>query len=262
MIRTVLGAVAVLLFASQCYAERNSHARVQAFAALPDWTGLWQSEAARVLSSHVSGHIEDAEDSEELALFALAGHPPLNADWERKYQATVHDQKAAAAAAASAKLCRPAGFPMMMDWATLFQVVVTPEETLFIGEDGAVRHVYTDGRTHPGADDLWPTPMGDSIGHWEGGTLVIDTVARAPGPIMLSPAVTLSDRAHFTERVRLVNSDTLEDQMTIDDPLRFTRPWQVTVQYSRVTGINRMVAWDCQNDRNPVMNGKLTIAPP
>src|SRR4030095_4507992 len=124
-----------------------------------------------------------------------------------------------------------------------------------------VRHIYTGGRMHPGADDLWLTPMGDSIGQWDGQTLVIDNVARAPGPIMLSPAVTLSERAHFTERVRLIDNNKLEDQMRIDDPLRFTHPWQLTVQYSRVTGIDRMVAWGCENDRNPVMNGKLTIAP-
>ncbi len=66
--------------------------------------------------------------------------------------------------------------PLTMDWAGIFQVAVTPEETLFLFEYGEVRHIYTDGRSHPGKDDLWPTPMGDSIGRWQGETLVIDTL--------------------------------------------------------------------------------------
>ena len=40
-----------------------------------------------------------------------------------------------------------------------------------------IRHIYTDGRPHPSADEIWPTPWGDSIGHWEGETLVVDTIA-------------------------------------------------------------------------------------
>jgi hypothetical protein len=44
-----------------------------------------------------------------------------------------------------------------MDAFEMFQVVVTPEETLFVFDDGEVRHVYTDGRAHPDKDDLWQT---------------------------------------------------------------------------------------------------------
>lgn len=259
MIRSALATLSLLLFLSPVVADPSSSGRVKAFAALPDWTGLWNSEVTQ-LGANASGHVESAEYSSEVSHSKFSGHPPLNADWEQKYQAIVHDKAAAAALAASGKLCA-AGFPMLMDWARVFQVVVTPEETLFVFEDGAIRHIYTDGRSHPGKDELWPTRMGDSIGNWEGETLVIDTVARMPGPVMLNEAVTLSERAHFIERVRRIDKNTLEDQMTIDDPLRFTRPWQLTIRYSRVTEINRMIAWDCQNDRNPVVNGKLTIAP-
>ena len=53
-----------------------------------------------------------------------------------------------------------------------------PEQTWIIGENGPnIIRVYTDGRKHPDADDLWPTYSGDSVGHWEGDTLVFDTIS-------------------------------------------------------------------------------------
>jgi hypothetical protein len=107
----------------------------------------------------------------------------------------------------------------------------------------------------------WPTPMGDSIGRWEGETLVIDTVAQVPGSLGVGPNA-LSDQAHFTERVHRIDKNTLENQLTIEDPLQFTRPWQVTIRYSLVTDTNRIIPWSCEHDRNPIVDGKVTIAPP
>jgi hypothetical protein len=135
---------------------------------------------------------------------------------------------------------------------------------VFLYEDGNVRHIYTDGRKHPTKDDLWPTERGDSNGHWEGTTLVIDTIAVTPGPILpfsFFPSADLSEQAHFTERVRLVEPNTLQDDLTIDDPLHFVHPWQLSIQWKRID-LDRMLPMDCENDRNPVVNGKMTIAPP
>ena len=58
----------------------------------------------------------------------------------------------------------------------MFEILTTPEETAMIFSSREIRHVYTDGRPHTPNEDLWPTPWGDSIGHWEGQTLVIDTI--------------------------------------------------------------------------------------
>ena len=145
-----------------------------------------------------------------------------------------------------------------------FQVVSVPEETIILFEALERRIVYTDGRDHPAKRDLWPTRWGDSIGHWDGDTLVIDTVARTAGPIgWLAGMSLLSEQAHFVERLRLMKSGELEDQMTIDDPVAFSRPWKVVIQYRRLTDIDRLLPYDCEeNDRNPVVDGKLTIKAP
>jgi hypothetical protein len=254
----------LVLAASLVYAAPNSPRRVQAFAQLPDWTGLWETAISKALTNFSGFGNLGTTLTDNLKLM---GHPPYNPEWEGKYLAALAATNAAVAN--TLKGCgegAPAfvrSFPNILEAPMLFQVVVTPEETLFVMDHGEIRHIYTDRRPHPGQDDLWQTPLGDSVGHWAGQTLVIDTVARTPGPIsMFAPAAELSEQAHFTERVRQIDKNTLEDQLTIEDPVRFVHPWTVTLRFSRVPDLTRFIPYDCEADRNPIENGKFTIAPP
>jgi hypothetical protein len=255
--------IGTALVVSDAGAAPNSPRRVRAFARLPDWTGLWETSTSREITNPGGqtgvGRFRSPK---------LIDHPPYNPEWERKYQAALHDTAAAAKAAAAFKGCGdgvPASvrsFPNIMEAPIVFQVVVTPEETLFVMDHGEVRHVYTDGRAHPRGDDLWPTLLGDSVGHWQGEVLVIDTIARTAGPISMFGPAQLSEQAHFTETVRRIDRNTLGDRLTIEDPVSLVEPWTITLRYDRVQDLDRFILYDCDADRNPVENGKLVIAPP
>jgi hypothetical protein len=248
-----------LVCVATAHAAPNSAARVHAFASLPDWTGIWQSAA---WPTDVSGRVPGGEAQLRDAL-QLIRHPPYNAEWEAKFQAGMKNTVALAAQNATLKVCFR-GFPAIMEAPWLFQIVVSPEETLLVFENQQVRHIYTDGRRHPPKEDLWPTRLGDSIGHWEGDTLVVDTVARTSEPIAPRAWLSmLSDQAHLTERLRLVNRNKVEDQVTIEDPLALARPWRMALEFTRVSEMNRMIPFDCtENERNPVVDGKMTITTP
>ena len=72
----------------------------------------------------------------------------------------------------------PHGFPRLMNLPDLYEFVVTPQQVIVLGENGPnVLRVYTDGRSHPAPEDLWPTYSGSSVGHWEGDTLVFTTIS-------------------------------------------------------------------------------------
>ena len=72
----------------------------------------------------------------------------------------------------------------------------------------------------------------------------------------------LSEHASYTERIRMVGSGRIEDELTMTDPTGLARPWTITIPYERVPGVDRMVHGDCnENDRNPVVDGKLTVTP-
>jgi hypothetical protein len=256
----LLGVLATVSVAqAEPSAQQQKRARV--FASLPDWTGIWEAEAwsKRTAAGRPAGGIEEVRSKS-----VLMGHPPYNAKWEAVYQKGVQNLPALMASEMGRKNCAFT-FPADMESPSVFQVAITPEEVLIVFVLPYVRHIYTDGRGHPPKDDLWPTSMGDSIGHWEGDTLVVETIARAPdaGIAIASPISKVSEQARFIERIRLVSKDVLENQMTIEDPEALAKPWTVTLRYHRVTDMPRMLHYDCtENDRNPIVNGELTIAPP
>jgi hypothetical protein len=141
------------------------------------------------------------------------------------------------------------------------QALVTPEEVALVFAGREVRHLYTDGRSHPPVDELWPTPWGDSVGHWEGKSLVVDTVSVATQVGPYSPL--MSDQVRYLERIRRVDETHLEDQLTFVDPVALSHSWTVTIRYVRLKNLNRLIHGDClENDRNPVVDGALKITPP
>ena len=243
-------ALLIVLFTTPAHAAQNSTQRVRAFASLPDWTGYWEQDSFKL---DVSGEPSNLDEGFGVSKLWFAD-PPYNPEWEARYKATPEPPNHA--------YCKW-GFPAIMESPyTQFELVITPEQTLFIPIMlSATRQIFTDGRSHPAKADLLYTPTGDSIGRWEGKTLVVDTIGREAGPI--GDSNQLSDRAHFVERIRLLDKDRMEDQMTIEDPVAFARPWHVTLTYKRMKTVDRLVPTDCQeNDRNPIVNGEFKIAPP
>ena len=255
----LLSAVLAAVLTGPAHAAETPAPRALAFAALPNWTGLWETEAAAGLLA--TGKLEPPK---------LWGKPPYNAEWEKKSRGAGPNGEPAAPPTdlpPAVKVCEPGGFPAIMEHPVpdyLFEMLVTPEQTLLVSTDGGIRHIHTDGRQHPKGEDLWATAEGHSIGHWEGETLVIDTIARKAGPVGPLPgAADLSEQAHFTERLRRLDADTLQNDMTIDDPQRFSHPWQLVIRYKRAKDVDRMIAVNCrENDRNPVVDGNFVITPP
>ncbi|MGZ3280275.1 MAG: hypothetical protein ACXU82_02605 [Caulobacteraceae bacterium] len=260
--------------------HRTGKASVAEVAAqsLPDWSGQWEIEATR---PDATGGFEHSLDEVVKGMRAW-GPPPyaptIGPMVEKAIAFQGRQQKDGAPATSPMNTCA-FGYPQIMLASPLmFEALVTPKETALIFSGREIRHVYTDGRPHTAKEDLWPTFWGDSIGHWEGQTLVIDTIAvesaLAPGQPVI-PVVAMGDtatngraiallsrQARFEERLRMVDGR-LEDQMTISDPVLFSAPWHVSRTYTRVTGINHMVHEDCSGlNRNPVVDGKLTLAPP
>jgi hypothetical protein len=257
---SVVVAILALAGAATEAATPSHSTRASQFARLPNWSGLWVSTAWNL---GISGRPPGGED-ELKAKLQLIRPPPYNAQWEAKYQAALQDKAGLAVRGATFKACTRS-FPALMEAPWVFEIATLPEETLLVFENGQVRHVYTDGRAHPSGDDLWATPLGNSIGHWDGRTLVVDTVARSASEPMAPRAwvALLSDQAHFSERLRQIEANTLEDRLLIDDPTALASPWTVTLRFRRVTEMDHMIPADCvENERTTVVDGKMVITNP
>ena len=93
------------------------------------------------------------------------------------------------------------------------------------------REIFLDGRPHPPREDLenFPTFMGHAIGHWEGDTLVVDTVGFNEGTWIDRSGNPHTGQMHLIERYTRTSLNNLRIEATIDDPGAYTRPWTVAV---------------------------------
>lgn len=120
--------------------------------------------------------------------------------------------------------CLPPGVPRIMLIPFPMEIVQTPGELVMLFEyDHNVRHIYLNRHEHPKELDL--TWMGDSIGRWEDDTLVIDTAELNDRTWLDQVGHPHSDALHVIERIRKVDRDTLQDDVTIDDPKAYAKTW-------------------------------------
>jgi hypothetical protein len=143
------------------------------------------------------------------------------------------------------------GYPLMMEGPAALQFLITPKVTVIMNLYRDTRQIYTDGRGHLPAAEQWPaTTWGDSIGHWEGDTLVIDTVGVRNPQLYFAIAAPFSEKAHYVERLRLVAPDRIEGEMTIEDPETLTMPVKFPLSFVRSKEVERLVFDSFSNDRS------------
>jgi hypothetical protein len=150
--------------------------------------------------------------------------------------------------ASGAVACVPYGVPRMMSVALYpIEILPTPGQITIIAEAfSEARRIYLD-KPQLAIDDVPPGYYGHSVGRWDGGTLVVDTVGIKTS-VPAYQNMPHSDRMRITERLRLVSADILHDQITIDDPVVLEKPVTYTLAYRRMPGYE-MVEFVCDNNR-------------
>jgi hypothetical protein len=120
--------------------------------------------------------------------------------------------------------CILPGVPRVNNSPYPLQIMQLPDRVVFVYEYmHNFRVIYTDGRGHRAHWE--PSLMGDSVGRWDGDTLVIDTVNLTDRTWLDDHGNRHSDALHVTERWRRMSADELWYEATIDDPKFYTKPW-------------------------------------
>jgi hypothetical protein len=119
-------------------------------------------------------------------------------------------------------------------------------------QQSEARRVYTDGRGHVPDDEAFPLWEGDSIGFWDGDTLVVHTIRVKPGQYQRSQP-DYTDQTSVIERIRKVGPDLIEDDVTVWDPPSLIKTWHIVDTYVRVkTDHARVDMWSCEENNNVV----------
>ncbi len=128
--------------------------------------------------------------------------------------------------------CMPAGVPGFMSYggATPLYFLQTPKEVWMIFEgDQQVRRVYMDV---PHSEHAKPSWYGESVGHYEGDTLVIDTIGLNDKTLMDHYRTPHSEKLHVVERWKMTDDGKMmEATFTVDDPDTFYQPWSGMRRY-------------------------------
>jgi hypothetical protein len=123
--------------------------------------------------------------------------------------------------------CKPSGGARMFHTPYGFEILqlFDAEEVIFVsvGAPHSWRVVHLDGRSHP--ENLEPTWFGHSIGHWEGDTLVIDTVGFNDKFWMVREGLPHTTQLHLVEQLTRRDFDNLVYEVTVDDPGAYTETW-------------------------------------
>jgi len=127
--------------------------------------------------------------------------------------------------------CIPGGFPGMMGPVFPLEVLQSPGQVTIIAEAfSQVRRIYLNEK-QIAFEDAEPLFWGHSVGHWEGNTLLVNTIG-------LKDSIRIgggphSDKLQIDERITVTSPDTWEDQITVTDPEYLTGPWTYTHKYVR-----------------------------
>jgi hypothetical protein len=152
--------------------------------------------------------------------------------------------------------CLPYGMPEMMSAIYPLEILQTPGQVTIIAEAmSQVRRIYLD-QPQKKIDDIPPGYYGHSVGHWEGDTLVVDTIG-VKDSVLGHNEMPHSDQMRITERFRLVAPDILHDQITVTDPVTLEKPWTFTFAYKRMKGYE-MQEYVCDNNHEYVDDNGVT----
>jgi hypothetical protein len=280
--RVLLAALASALFVSVTPAQTwlnfkrpaPTAADWASLARLPNFTGVWEEPLGSINLVVPPGEAKQgpAKTTAHSKFPASSMQPTLalTPAWAAK----VKYLEAHAAEDNPQSNCLPYGMPTIMTMPYPYEFLLTPGQVTIIGEEERmIRHIYTDGRPLPKDPD--PSFWGTSVGHWEGDTLVVESVGFSPQTLMISTppvtghdvvAVPHSDKMKIIERFRLLDPNTMQVKTTILDPVALTRPYTTTRTMTRYPNwtIDEYICH--QNNRNSVTSSGQaevdTIPPP
>ena len=217
----------------------------------PDFTGVWAGPAFfhKVGPGDTDNARPVAFDRKKMAPFQPGGEAFMS----RKLVGDISVDD-------PTEMCLPNGLtrqilsPYAQQWIQAPKYVVNITEYMHF-----VRVIPTDGRPHP--KDIEPTWMGDSVGKWEGDTLVIDTIGLKEWHLDATQNVDLpdekgtqrwhSDQMHVVERLRYIDPTTVSYEITLDDPKIWVKPWSQEFQM-KLHPTWRLLEYVCEeNNRCP-----------
>jgi len=162
------------------------------------------------------------------------GDLPFTAEGKAAYDKNIAGLKDGTIIDAARRYCVPDGIPRVLASPYPFEIIQTATETTLIYELNHTIRVVAMDKPVPAEQEViaYPYYSGHSVGHWEGDTLVIESVGFNDKTFIDATGAPHSDAMRTTERIRKVGANQLETVVTVHDPQTFTRDWSARFAYT------------------------------
>jgi hypothetical protein len=145
--------------------------------------------------------------------------------------------------------CWPNGIPFVLS-SNGMEIFQKPNEVVIIYQvDHQVRRIRMNAQ-HPAK--VTPSYYGDSVGRYDGDTLVIDTIGINERSWLDTAGHEHSGKLHLIERLQKVDDTHLKYTVTYDDPVFFTEPWTITRTFTRGKPTDRIMTYSCEENNKDV----------
>ena len=204
----------------------------------PDFQGVWQHPYVPDMSKDR----ENQKGAGELP-FTKAG-----ADNYKNYDVAKFDYTGHCLPFGLLRSVNVGGYPIQVMQNSTYLAMLFEQNTWF-------HVVYMDERDHP--KNLDPTWFGNSIGRWDGDTLVIDTVGFNGRTRLDTIGHPHSDRMHVVQRFTYTDPDHIAYEVTIDDPVYYTSPWKNTRTFWRMQPGEELIEYSCEENNRDFTEGHI-----
>lgn len=187
----------------------------------PDFSGIWQTLSAADFDLEPHATRKDAPPSAGVVEGNFIPYLPKALEQRKKnWEAHASDDPRLK--------CFTLGVPRGIYYPEPFQIFQRPQDINIVFQFGhSVRTIHTNGTDHPeNPNDWW---LGDSRGHWEGDTLVVDAKNFNEETWLDRAGNFHSDQLHVVERWKFLDANTIEYRATLDDSQVYSRPWTLSV---------------------------------
>ncbi len=265
-LQALIAGIAAIVVTAGAWGRTSSDEPSGRAKSVPDFSGTWNRQDEDITFFPIPGDDEGkpierlkVDDVEAEEIIAGNYDNPILQPWAReivKYNAET--EKAYHHVYEADDSCWPSGVPQILNRREAVQLLQAKDHVVIIYQrDHQVREIWLD---QPHTVNPTPSWYGESVGHYEGDTLVVDTIAQKTHrfSIVDNYGTPHTDKLHVVERYRLVDDKSggkgLEVKFRVEDPGTFTMPWAGMVVYHKAR-VNRFDEVACAENNN-TFNGK------
>ena len=209
----------------------------------PDLSGIWELQHPPCPAGGCSDYLGGPE------FLNLGAKLPGGLPYQPWAAELVKQRTAAQGVGDPVARCLPSGLVRLLTFPPPRKIVQTPGEIIILSErDVTFRQIFTDGRALPQNPE--PSWNGNSVGAWDGDTLVVHTNGLREGTWLDRNGSPLTEAARMTERFHRLNYGRLEIELTIDDPKAYTRAWTVKLNQDLVLNTELLDYFCMDNEKD------------